>query len=412
MFDPYTKGIPVIVVTRFSVFSPSAGGLRLRQEFGSNSEEFERRLFAPERLDKRLDILSHITVPALADASISHNIIHLVQYSENLPDRYKLALAELSEKFEFFKPILVSDSSMADSVRDEVSSWGAGFRGLYAWVRLDDDDVLSKSYFDSLERYLIHENIGMAVSFPIQAATLYSNGLVSDIRKKFIRNPSAGQAYICRANNFLNSFEEPGFPAHHNIDSIIPTIVDPTVVGSLQMLHSTQDTSSFVSPVGGRLINRLSQLSEYGEMSFRDIIAEFPGLVCRSRYAESIEYDAEEELRLGKWHKLSIDSMEYSSEGVVFRVDYSILCDQKSNNHFTLSFDFSDMEKAEGHYPRTKERGDYLRLYADNAGQGSAFIVVPAGTALTRIRLNSDVATNSASSALIKLVCCGPTVTA
>lgn len=412
MFDPFASRAPIVIVTRFSVFSRSAGGLRIRHEFGTDPAEFERRLFAPERLDKRLDILSRITVPALAEASFKHNIVHIVQYSENLPDEYKSALSDLSDRFDFFKPVLVSDSSMADSVREEVASWGSGFRGLYAWVRLDDDDVLSNSYFECLERYLVQDNVGMAVSFPIQAAALYSNGLVSDIRKKFVRNPSAGQAYICRANNSFHSFEEPGFPAHHNIDSVMPTIVDPTVVGSLQMLHSTQDTSSFVSPVGARLINRLSQLSEYQEMAFHDIETEFPGLVLRSRYAESISYSAEGELELGKWHKLSVPRTEFGSDGVAFRVDYSIIGEHNAENCFTLSFDFSDRSKVEGHYPWTPERADYLRLYTDSVGKGSAFIVVPGGANLTRIRLNSDVPTGNTCRALVKLVCCGPMITA
>lgn len=388
MFNPFSSVPPKIIVTRFSVFGSKAGGLRLRDKFGENTDEFANRLFDPNRLQTRLDILTNISAPAISMVSEEFNVRHLVQYSNNLPAPFKEALLETSERYESFCPVVVSESNMADSVDHEVRSWGKAFRGLFSWTRLDDDDLLSKSFFESLNNYVNENSVGMAITFPKQAATLYSNGLVTDFHCQFVRNPSAGQTYICRANNSLEVLETPGFPAHHEIDRKMPTVVDPTIVGSLQILHATQDTSSFDSPLGGRLINRLSQLNGYGVMNLGEVKSEFPNLIDRSRFAKNSEYDAVFELGSGQAN--SGRGAEVFKPGSVYRIDYVLSAERSVGDDSTLCFRFSDPGSSKGHFPRTPERGDYLRLYSDKNGEGSAFVVIPEGSNLQQVRLNYE----------------------
>src|SRR5699024_9192797 len=119
------------------------------------------------------------------------------------------------------------------SVIDYLRKVGPNLQGVFAWARVDDDDILSESYFREIQNYLSEPFVGMAISFPIQAATLYSNGLITNVRKKFVRNPSAGQTFVGRYDGVFDTVKVTGVVPHHEVDQIVPTIVDPTVVGSL-----------------------------------------------------------------------------------------------------------------------------------------------------------------------------------
>ena len=377
---------PLILVTRFSVFSPKAGGLRIRQEFGADPKEFERMLFDPARLDTRLDILKNLALPSYSQIAKEFNLFHLVQYSKNLPAEYIDELHALGEQYEFLKPVEVEDSSMYDSVVDFLQKYEASFRGVFAWARVDDDDILSTSYFRTVKHYLSNEFVGMAISFPTQAATLYSNGLVADVRNQFVRNPSAGQTYVGRFNQSLHTVESIGFVAHHDVDKYVPTVVDPTVVGSLQMLHSTQDTSSFKTPIGGRLINRATQLSSYSEMDRELVAYEFPALLQRSRFAEYEKTDGFE-IKPDELLNLAPDALR---EGRAYRLEFEFDASSKIQDGCSISFQFSNRNQADGHFPWTERRHHYLRLHADNSNSGSEFFVLPKGATLESIGLNID----------------------
>lgn len=380
-----TTRAPLILATRFSVFSPTAGGLRIRQEFGQDIEEFERVLFDPSRLDTRLDILTNLAVPRHARFAEHMDLVQLVQYSSNLPEKYIDALHKTSEKYSFFKPVLVNDSTMFDSVLDYLRELGPSFRGVFAWARVDDDDILSESYFRVIQNYLSEHFVGMAISFPVQAATLYSNGLITNVRKDFVRNPSAGQTFVGRYNGLYNTAEVTGLVPHHEVDKIVPTIVDPTVVGSLQMLHSTQDTSSFTTPVGGRLINRASQLGGYSEMSAKSVASDFPSLLDRSRIGNALHGAQVIVLEPG-----IATNAPALKEGKAYRLDFNVESDSKVADGYSIGFEFAEKKLADGHFPWTEARSHYLRLHADSLNSGSEFFVVPHGAKLKTLKINVD----------------------
>ena len=152
--------------TRYSLFVPDSGAWRASSVAGREVSDYRNYLYAPERLDFRDRVFTTLTVPSLAVAAEAHEVHHIVSYSESLPEKYIDSLNRTAEKFPFL---------VLQELPDGVSDWGRSEQiikekvgvGVFGRYRLDDDDLLSKHYFDVMHRFVKPEFVGMVVSLSL-----------------------------------------------------------------------------------------------------------------------------------------------------------------------------------------------------------------------------------------------------
>ncbi|WP_286360937.1 glycosyltransferase [Corynebacterium afermentans] len=225
--------------TRYSLFIPDSAAWRASSRDGRASEEYKRYLYDPDRLDFRDKIFNELTVPALADAAENHDVWHIVSYSESLPEKYVESLERTAEKFPFIVLQELPDG-VADWGRSEAiikQKLGSGVFGRY---RLDDDDVLSKHYFDVVERFVGPEYVGMVVSLPLGVEALYSNGHFFNFREAHVPMNSMGMLYVSELHQ-NGTIRSPRAHAHDKADRFAPVIMDASGIGYLRTNHGGQD---------------------------------------------------------------------------------------------------------------------------------------------------------------------------
>ena len=225
--------------TRYSLFIPDSGAWRASMGKGREADAYKQYLYDPERLDFRDKVFRELTVPALADAVEGHDVWHIVSYSESLPEKYAESLQETSEKFPFI---------LLQELPDGVSDWGRSEAiikqklesGVFGRYRLDDDDVLSKHYFDVVERFVKPEYVGMVVSMPLGVEVLYSNGHFFNFREAHVPMNSMGMLYISELQQD-GTIRAPRAQAHDKADRFAPVIMDASEIGYLRTNHGGQD---------------------------------------------------------------------------------------------------------------------------------------------------------------------------
>jgi hypothetical protein len=145
----------VYFITRFSIYDPQFGGFRISKDY--DQKEYEKRLFAKDRLNSKFDTFENITIPSILKQSCK-NWKWLIYTSDRLPDEYMKRLRMLVKDYINIELITVKD--FRDFFEKDLSyDYGSSF----ATVRIDDDDGLNNFYVDKLQQY--SKNIGSIISF-------------------------------------------------------------------------------------------------------------------------------------------------------------------------------------------------------------------------------------------------------
>lgn len=225
--------------TRYSLFIPDSGAWRASSAAGRGKDAYRDYLYAPERLDFRDKVFTEFTVPALAEAADKYDVWHIVSYSESLPEKYAESLKRTAEKFPFL---------ILQELPDGVGDWGPSERiikekltpGVFGRYRLDDDDLLSKHYFDVAARFVKSEFVGMVVSLPRGIEAIYSNGHYFNFREAHVPMNSMGMLYVSELSS-EGSLRVPRAGAHDKADRLAPVIMDASKIGYLRTNHGGQD---------------------------------------------------------------------------------------------------------------------------------------------------------------------------
>ncbi|WP_276906845.1 glycosyltransferase [Corynebacterium riegelii] len=245
--------------TRYSLFVPDSGAWRASSAAGQEVSDYRNYLYAPERLDFRDRVFTTLTVPSLAVAAKTHEVHHIVSYSESLPEKYIDSLVRTAEKYPFL---------VLQELPDGVSDWGRSEQiikekvgeGVFGRYRLDDDDLLSKHYFDVMHRFVKPEYVGMVVSMPRGIEAIYSNGHYFNFREAHVPMNSMGMLYISELgqNGRINA---PRAGAHDKADRIAPVILDASRIGYLRTNHIGQDNMlrHQSSVVDGQLVTNMDR---------------------------------------------------------------------------------------------------------------------------------------------------------
>ncbi|MHC2548693.1 glycosyltransferase [Corynebacterium hesseae] len=228
--------------TRFSLFVPDSVSWRASNgQAGLSGNEYRDYLYEDSRLSLRADIFLNHTLPTLAQAAEGFEVKHIVSISDSLPHKFKLQLREAAEEYAILH---------LDELPDGDSGWTAvrryvesiGFRGTFGRYRLDDDDVLSRHYFQTMDSYIKPEFEGMLVSMPLGVEAVYSDGQFFHMREAHAPMNSMGLLSICAVRE-NGAFVEPQSGPHDKSDRFVPVILDASELGYLRAIHSGQDNA-------------------------------------------------------------------------------------------------------------------------------------------------------------------------
>ena len=331
-------------------------------------------------------IFGQLAAPIYQEMAAKHSYRHLVQYSPELPSKWKDELFRLASQFPVIHPVEVVDEDMQDTVANEILSWGKSYRGTVVWFRVDDDDVLARDYLDALEKYRNDNFAGMAISFPRIYTALSVQDELGFFRVDDSPYNSLGQAFVCRVDNNLGVFESPGMKPHHEIWRYLPTVVDATEAFALWLRHPEQDSVYGGSTPGAKLANLQAAMAKAPSANMPEVRTKFPTVAAKSITLGKPVLETKT-LRPGLRSTVELGG---AAEDQFFRVDYAIDFEAANHQGVVLCFSFEDDRGVEKQFPRDDKRGDYRRLYADEYGGGCIFFYLPAGSLLKSVVIQVD----------------------
>ncbi|SES30949.1 glycosyltransferase [Corynebacterium cystitidis] len=226
--------------TRYSLFSPDSPAWRA-SSLGENRsvEDYRNYLFHPDRLEFRDWVFTQLSVPALAAAAQGHRVIHVVSYSASLPEKFKQSLHSTAEKYPLVRLDEVPDGA-APLNPATVAAQEIGPGEVFAKYRLDDDDILSQSYFTMMQRYVDPRFVGMVVSLPAGIESIYSGKNLFNLRQAHVPMHSMGLLSVCKLNDD-GSVTSPNEGPHDLSDRYGPVIIDSRELSYFRLNHLDQD---------------------------------------------------------------------------------------------------------------------------------------------------------------------------
>lgn len=280
--------------TRFSLFRPEDPSWRLSRKQNMLSDDIYRaRLYDESRLSMRSKIFLEYTVPALQLAAerSGHEVIHLVSFSESLPEKYRQKLEESAATY----PILHLDpkkdrqlgTNPADIAQRQVEA-GEIF-GIY---RLDDDDVLPVTFFEQIARHMKPDLVGMLISLPRGLEAIADGGYLYNVREGYYPMHSLGLMQVCSLDRDKN-LNAPLPSPHDKSDRRNPVVIDSRSIGYFRINHAGQDhrlrleNQQTLAEVAGRM-RRLPEWHDANEMATL-----FPTLEKIVRYSNPWENSAQ-----------------------------------------------------------------------------------------------------------------------
>ncbi|WP_421255208.1 glycosyltransferase [Aeromonas sp. 600282] len=223
-----------IILTRFSVIMKSTLSA-WRISSNSDIKDVVNRVFEEKRLRSRTNIFTRHSLPIIDVASKTRNIKHIVVTSTLLPDWCKKELDESSNKYDWLDIVYVDPDTGYNLNReiskaaDKLSKKLAQENIIIASLRLDDDDLLSSNYFETIDQYQKSEFVDYCISTPRGYRGLYDGDKYLCFSYENIPNNAYGMAIITSYSLKNSSFTSqylfpPG--THIDMDKRIPVILD------------------------------------------------------------------------------------------------------------------------------------------------------------------------------------------
>lgn len=261
-----------IARTRFSLFLPqSAAWLVTRGN--QDVEEYKKNLFEETRLNFRIGFLSEITLPLLKSASKNEDFLHIIEYSDSLPEKYIAILKDVEQKYDFVRLICYNESGNPDNDINSIAFEHFNLQFVEEEVLigrfiLDDDDCLSLNYFKIMKTYLQKSFEGFYVSAGTGAVGLFDEKYeITLCSKMYEPKINIGFMNVGRYSPKDNKviFNEK-ITRHSRMDELNRVILDSRQVAFFWSRHPLQDTRSNKSKRGVRLgirsLEKLPSLSK------------------------------------------------------------------------------------------------------------------------------------------------------
>ncbi len=225
----------VVIYTRFSIVNNHITRAWKGARMSPDLENWINRMNDPERLAVRERIFIDFSLPLLSQAVADYadlNLIHIVHASSHLPDETKKKLLDASQKYSFMKLAFITPEqvySAEDYIARELSNCYLGDGSVAALMRLDDDDLISPSYFPILKKYMKPEFSGMIFHTPRGFEGLFVRDSFSAFTPMDAAKTGIGLAYLASfdsAKRVLTSkYVLPPGP-HLDCDKYAPLILD------------------------------------------------------------------------------------------------------------------------------------------------------------------------------------------
>lgn len=198
----------ICVGIRYSLYTPGTQAYHI----ASGSElDYKKNLFSEERLSVREEIFKSITLPSLRrinEANSTVGFLVVIVISKELPLEYKQRLYGLIKDDDFIE--ISEQGELGVDVNKALLSSAerklSGDKALVATSRLDDDDALSITWFESLENYMDICNVGNIVTFPHGVTGFYD-----EETKKIIAAVEVDAANIALGLSNVLFFDGAGF---------------------------------------------------------------------------------------------------------------------------------------------------------------------------------------------------------
>jgi hypothetical protein len=246
--------VPVVFTIRYSLLQKN-----YKKTFNSMArfeyEEYQRQLFAEDRLRMHFHLFSTLTVPSIVAASRAAPEIDLSVYiltSSELPPSHREALDALLAEHDIFKIVAVSPEVGAphrECILEALQSSGSESTA-YAHCRLDDDDAVSGDFLGRLGSYVRPEFVGFGVSLCSGFLVVYDEAQkISGIYEYNYPKASIGLSVVghydrrrhASPKDVINIYE---MGSHTKLDSRIPVIIDSMKPAFLRAIHPEQDSMS------------------------------------------------------------------------------------------------------------------------------------------------------------------------
>lgn len=271
--------------TRFSLFNPNSttwkasNGSRFR-----DVEEYKSHLYSSERLALRTEIFVKQSLPQLQEASRGFNFRHIISYSESLPAEYQEELRRAAIQYPFVVLDRHHEGKQAidqiELAKSLVASIGDDPSQPFGLFRLDDDDLLPKSFFQQNAPYLQPEYVGKQVSLAEGFTALYIDGAYYHARECYWPMIAIGLMSVCQFGPD-GCLRGPKIASHNKSDRTNPVILDSRGIGFLWARHADQDTSLGMNTQGKDDLLQMvrADMSRFpSARSVETILREFPVL--------------------------------------------------------------------------------------------------------------------------------------
>lgn len=233
--------------TRFSVFTPGSNAWHAtRGGYYKSEEEYLNYLYSDERLSLRWGIFSELSLPHLDHMSRDYELIHVIQYSSQLPIAYKEKLYELEAKYPFLVLDQVDSPTrpqwqrlLLELVRNRKNDIGFTKFGFY---RLDDDDVVPVSFFRRAAEHIENVPWGYAISFGTGLSIFRVGHEMINPRLAYSPLNAQGQMYVGQIDHATGDVHMGRSGRDRDIDKLQPTVLDSRDIGFLQFRSAGQDT--------------------------------------------------------------------------------------------------------------------------------------------------------------------------
>lgn len=281
----------LFAVTRFSVFNPGSQEWVLSKGKNLNDgliQEYKKNLYNEDRLNIRIKILKEFSIPILAKDAEKYNLMHIIQFSESLPTKFKQELINLSREYSFIKLLevdyenkgkhnktvnMLMQEKLLNTYHDEI-------RVCFGYFLLDDDDVVSTDFLDNISRYCISEFSGMSISFGkgVSGYYDYENNAIVNLRESYLPKINIGFTSICEFNTVTKEMMLPAIGNHMQRDKVVPIVLDSRNVSYCWLRHLWQDTAEKHQTEQNKLNKINKDLDGYPLLKNSRITSLFPGL--------------------------------------------------------------------------------------------------------------------------------------
>jgi hypothetical protein len=211
----------------------------------SEPEEYEKKLFDPQRLEARRKTFSRIAIPsivaAMRQAPGIKSEVHVLT-SEKIPESDKQFLIDIAARHSFIKLYFLPPHAPDMCAGDQAYAKNLKRGDIVASIRLDDDDAVSKNYLLKLSEWMNLRKKEFVVSMPLGYGVVFDEEAqpvkARKLNKKLI---AAGLAYVYKAkkNTYGNVYK---LGNHAKVDKKLFCIHDDSDYFYIRSYHPYNDS--------------------------------------------------------------------------------------------------------------------------------------------------------------------------